>query len=635
MNASNKHTQGRAILDILTFKAMDENEMVETLTAFNLSYRNGEPEVTDSQYDELHAHFKALYPSHPFVNTVEPSVVVDGKGRIAHANPMLSTDKVYSWDEFYKWLDKVQGLANEQGYDKPLVIRFTPKLDGCAGKYAPHEQAKFITRGDGSFGNDFTDLGLQLNFVGDNTVDSVGEVICDEQYYQDILKPQDVKHPRNFVAGIISADTLSDIAVQALKDGAVHFVSYENMQGTLTYGVDELKAMKDQLDDIELDIIAKCPYRTDGVVIQVDDSELFKALGHNNSFHYGQLAKKLAGEPVEVTVDDVVYSVGRTGRISPVVKIEPTEIGGVMVSNLTAHHPGNVKRLKIGKGAVISALRSGEVIPFIVNVLSPASDENVEVPEACPVCSSAVEWVNDFLECQGETCAGKTAAHLQFLTKTLNWDLIGSKAAQRLAEAGVDAKGLLTIDEKALMDMGFGPGQSANIVAERERVFSSPIEDAKILASLGIRMLGQRASRTLLKDRGLSEVSTFTAGEIANIEGFAIKKATVIELGLAKSAELLGLLASCFTNIIPSKIEVTESGITGKNVVFTGAMLQGNRADMGKHAESLGAKVQSSVNGKTDILVAGEKVGASKMNKATSLGVTILSEQEYLDMIAV
>lgn len=619
-------------MNIAEFSGLDVDAMAATLVALNADYRKGEPQVSDDEYNRMRDVFVNVAPDHPFVNKAEGDLI-DGKGRIPHPIPMLSTEKAYTWVELYKWLDKVEKRAEDLGFEGELMIRLTPKLDGCAGRFAATAKERFVTRGEEGYGNDFTALGDRLVFVGDDSKNTVGEVVCDEAYYQEKLKPADVKHPRNFVAGLITADNISALGQKALEDGAVRFVSYQSMAGTKVYAASDLRKMQDQLDDIELSIINACPYRTDGVVFQVDDDELFLQMGHNDSHHYGQMAKKIAGEAVEVEVENVTFQVGRTGRLSPVINITPTEIGGVMVSNVTAHHAGNVKALKIGRGAVLDVLRSGEVIPFCKEVLKPADEANVHIPDACPVCSAEVQWVNDFLECTSSTCAGKVAAHLQFFTKTLNWDLIGGKAAEKLAEGGIDARGILTVDHATLVSLGFGQGQAANIIAERERVFASGIEDAKLLAALGVRMLGQRASRTLLKERDITQVLSFTVDEIAAIEGFAQKKARVIQAGLAETQALLSDMLLHFTQIQSSKVEVTESPITGKSIVFTGAMVLGNRNEMSKHAESLGAKVQSSVSGKTDILVTGEKVGASKIDKANKLNVTIMSEADYVALV--
>lgn len=604
--------------------------IVAQLSYLNKQYRIGKPEVTDYQYDMMRKVLVDIDPYNPFILSVEPEYQVDGKGRVSHEKHMLSTDKAYTSDEVGKWLEKVIAYARENGHDE-IKVRLTPKLDGCAGSYLPDAKAKFVTRGDGEFGNDFTSLGEQCAFVGDQGVRSVGELICDENYYQDVLKAQGVKHPRSFISGLLGSDDISDVGKKALSDGAVHFVSYANMTGMRVYTVDEFKAILTDLESVEVEVTSECQYRTDGVVIQAHSDDLFAEMGNNGSFHYAQIAKKIAGEPLETVCKDIVYQTGRTGRQTPVLMLEPLDFDGSTVSKATAHHAGNVKHLGLGKGAVVTIIKSGEIIPKIISVLKKS--DNPIVPDVCSCCESTLVWVNNFLECQNTECNGRVAAHLRFFTKKLGMDLIGFKASEKLANEGYNAVKLLSITVGELERIGFGAGQSANIIAELARVKPFPVEDYKILASVGIRMLGDRASKELLKDTPLSELSSITREKIIATDGFAEKKADAILSGVSKYSELLDALSSFFTEIKSSKVEVTESSITGLRFVFTGKMLQGNRDDMSANAEQLGAIVQSSVNSKTDYLIAGQKVGVSKMAKAEKNGVKVLSEQDYLDMI--
>tara|TARA_R110001592_G_scaffold342386_1_gene632223 strand:- start:18536 stop:20407 length:1872 start_codon:yes stop_codon:yes gene_type:complete len=604
---------------------------VEQLKHLNEAFRAGSPIVSDHQYDTMRQALATLDPNNPFLFTVEPEALLDGKGRVNHPQPMLSTDKAYTSEEVGKWLQKVVSFASENGYDD-LSIRLSPKLDGCAGRYNPDAKAKYVTRGDGAFGNDFTELGQQVVFVGDATVATVGELICEEVYFQDVLKAQGVIHPRNFVAGLLGADNLSDIGKQALNDGAVHFVSYKNMAGTRTFSPSEFKAILADLESVEVEMMSECKYRTDGIVIQVHSDAMFSDMGNNGAFHYGQIAKKIAGEPVEVIYRDIVYQNGRTGRLTPVIQIEPAEVGGVMVSNVTGHHAGNIKRLGVGEGSVLAILRSGEVIPKLMKVLKKS--ESVSIPSNCPCCDTETTWENDYLICPNNDCEGRVAAQLQFFAKTVGMDLIGGKSAEKLASAGIGCIGLLSITDEKLQSIGFGAGQSANILKELARIKQFPIEDYKVLASVGIRMLGNRASKMLLKNTPITEITGISRVEIEMTDGFGSKKADVILNGLIEQHSFIAALLSFFKEIKGSKIEVTESAVTGKNLVFTGTMMQGSRNDMIANAEKLGATIQSGVSGKTDFLVAGEKVGASKLAKAEKNGVKVISEQEYLDMIS-
>lgn len=604
---------------------------VEQLKHLNSAYRSGSPMVSDYEYDIMRKTLVSLDPNNLFLLAVEPEALLDGKGRVNHPKPMLSTDKAYSSEEVSKWLQKVVSFASENGYDD-LEIRLTPKLDGCAGSYNPVAKAMYVTRGDGQFGNDFTKLGQQSKFVGDPTIASVGELICDEAYYQDVLKSQGVIHPRNFVSGLLGADNLSDIAKKALIDGAVHFVSYKKMSGTRVFSPAEFKAILDDLETVEVEMMSECQYRTDGIVIQVHSDSMFADMGNNGAFHYGQIAKKIAGEPVEVEYRDIVYQNGRTGRLTPVIVIEPTEIGGVMVSNVTGHHAGNIKRLGVGEGSVLAIVRSGEVIPFLRGIIRRS--DNVTIPSNCPSCNAETTWDLPYLICPNNKCEGRVAAQLQFFAKTVGMDLIGGKSAEKLASAGIDCVNLLSVTDEQLQLIGFGAGQSANILKELVRIKQFPIEDYKVLASVGIRMLGNRASKALLKDTPITEITGISRREIEMTDGFGSKKADVILNGLIDQHSFINALISYFDEIKGSKIEVTESPITGKSIVFTGTMVQGSRSDMVANAEKLGAINQSGVSGKTDFLVAGEKVGASKLAKAEKLGVQVISEQEYLDLIA-
>jgi DNA ligase (NAD+) len=613
----------------LTSEAVIEQE----LRALNHSYRDGNPLVSDFEYDQRRSILIEINPKNTFVNSVEPEMERDAKGNVAHTSPMLSTDKAYNFTAVEKWLKKVIEYSKENGFGSDPLIRITPKLDGCAARYIPNSSVAFITRGSGWFGTDISRSAERFVFVGDKHTTSVGEIVCDETYFQTQLKPQGVIHPRSFVAGLISADTISNIGEKALQDGAVHFVTYNNMKGLMTLKSSELLDMKEELEFLEIELMSECDYRTDGVVIQIDDNTMFRDMGNNSQFHYAQLAKKIAGEATDAVIIDVIGSVGRTGRITPVLSIEPTMIGGVIVSNVTAHHYGNVKKLSLGAGGVVSCIRSGEVIPKIQSVRVPAN--SVIVPSHCPVCATSTVMEGDFLKCPNDQCKGRIASALQYFTKTLNMDLIGSKAAEKLAENGFGCIELLSIDAPQLTAMGFGEGQAKNILLELERIKNFPMDDYKLLASVGISKLGNRASKSLLKEHPLEVLQNVTFDNLVSIEGFGDKKAKTFLEGIIDNIDLISALSNFFGSITPSKRQVADmsSAIAGKNIVFTGKMVTSDRATLSKQAEELGATVQSGVSSKTNFLIIGEKVGSSKIEKAKKFGTQVLTETEYNKLI--
>lgn len=479
------------------------------------------------------------------------------------------------------------------------------------------------------YGNDFTKLiELGLIFKGH---DQVGEVICDEAYFQSTLKPQALVHPRNFVAGLISADTLSDIGLKALNDGAVHYVSYRSWEQNVTLPLNEVLA---RFQAIEANIIANCPYRTDGVILQVDDEALFGSMGHGSRSHYGQLAKKIAGEPVEAEITGIIWQIGRSGRYSPILTIPETLIDDAMVSKITAHHAGNVRKQGLGAGAVGLFVRSGSVIPFHLKTLKPSN--NVVIPTHCQCCNTTLEWQGDFLNCPNDACEGRAASQLEYQAKMLGIDLIGGKAAEKLAQAGIDCIGFLSITDAELQAAGFGAGQSANILAEIKRVKVAQIDDFKILASVGIHTLGRRASKGLLSEYPLNTLlSGISTEQVSALPGFADAKANYVADGIEKNRALIEFMVKFFEQITPSRVLVADDApLKGLNVVFTGTLASGSRNEIERNAELLGAKVQSTVNGKSHYLICGASVGQSKIAKAASLGVKVLSEDEYLKMIA-
>lgn len=411
----------------------------------------------------------------------------------------------------------------------------------------------------------------------------------------------------------------------------MHYVSYRGWYQNVVLPLCEVLA---RFDEIEADIIAACPYRTDGVILQVDDETLFRSMGHGSRSHYGQMAKKIAGEPVEAEITGVSWQIGRSGRYTPVINIVPTEMSGAIVSNLTGHHAGNVIKHGMGVGAVALCLRSGEVIPFVQSVLKPS--DNLVIPTHCHCCQTELEWQGDFLNCQNDACEGRVASQLEYMAKMLGIDLIGGKAAEKLAQAGYDCIGFLSITDAALQAAGFGAGQAANIIAEINRVKAAPIEDFKVLASVGIHTLGRRASKQLLSEYPLDALlSGVSAEKISALSGFADAKAGYITAGIEKNRELLTFLVQWFDAIAPSKLEIAhDAPLVGLNIVFTGTLTSGSRNELERNAEALGAKVQSTVNKKTNYLVTGMNTGASKTTKAVALGVKVISEEEYLSMIA-
>lgn len=605
---------------------MTDETLVQALISANDAYRNtGSPVMPDEVYDQHVAELSRRNPDHSFLAAVEPESDF-GLGKVRHSRPMLSTEKSYTEAELTRWVRRIEAAAVDMGMSLPIPIKINAKLDGMAGRL---ENGVLASRGDGVTGNDISHMmsaGVVIKGEGD------GELVMQQAYFDEYLA-KEFKHPRNVVTGAVGADTVRPAAKQALEDQSIHFVSYDGLKHVYT----DTAAVVEVLPAIREQIIGSCEYPTDGLILTVEAPELRDALGSTGHHHNWMLAAKTVSETAESLVTGIQWQIGRTGRLCPVVKISPVDLSGAVISNLTAHNAGYVEASGIGVGSRLHITRSGEVIPSIISVLEPS--ENVVLPSVCPCCESELERRRDFLICQNDTCPDRLRARFaHFFNIIATIDLFGPVACERLVKAGVqNIRELFAKFPADFEAMGFGPGQSANLHQELRDARTRPVDDFRVLAALGIEHLGRGDSKKLLKHYALKDVSSLSVDDINAISGFGELTAKAIVSELPSVSDDLAFLARNLTGIVvtPSQSEApTDSPISGKHIVFTGSMTQGSRNDMIAQAESMGAVSQGTVNKKTDYLVAGEKVGASKLTKAEKLGTTILSEAEYLELIA-
>lgn len=602
-----------------------QNDELETLlVSANEAYRNSDsPIMSDEAYDQHIRELSRRNPEHPLLTAVEPEADF-GVGKVRHARPMLSTDKAYTDEELARWVRRIEAAADDLGAKKPVAIVATAKLDGIAGRL---EKSVLASRGDGTTGNDISHMmGKGLVVIGSGD----GELVMPTAYFAENLA-ETFKHPRNVVAGAVGADTLKPAALKSLEDEAIRFVAYDTLPSWFT----STETLIEEMESIRAMIIGDCEYPTDGLILSVQDEAVRDAMGATGHHHNWMLAAKTVSETANTKVVGIQWQIGRTGRLTPVVNIEPVDISGAVISNVTAHHAGAVKANGIGAGAVVEVTRSGEVIPFIVQIVEPLSE--VILPTNCPCCASELDWAGDFLVCNNDVCPDRLKARLKHFFHIMGTiDLFGPVACEKLVKAGVTSvREVFETTANEFKAMGFGPGQSTNLIDELANALNQPVDDYLVLASMGVEHLGRGDSKKLLKHYPLAEIPNLTPEQIEEIPGFGELTSKAICSKLPEVSEDLKFLIKELDRILvtPSKSEAVESPITGKFIVFTGTMTQGNRGDMIKQAETLGATSQGSVNGKTDYLVAGEKTGASKLEKAQKLGTQVISESEYLAII--
>lgn len=341
--------------------------IVIQLEEWNKNYRKGEPSVPDSIYDY---ELSKLPKDHPYRNTVEPEVLY--KGRIKHSKPMLSMQKAKTREDIEKWINTI--LNKTKILPKFITIRCSAKLDGIAGKY---EEFKFTTRGDGVYGNDVTnsiDKGVIFNNkIMKDTICSqimnsfnpiLGEFVVKLDYFKENLSIK-FSHPRNFVSGAIISDTVSSITNKAFIDSAIVFQAYSD----LPHNGCSLDSLLDRFREFEKEISESVNYAIDGVIFEVVNPIVKSNLGETDSYPNWAIALKPKDKIYTSIIIDILWQTGRSGKVTPVVIIEPTMIDGVEVRRATAHNAKMVETMGLKIGAKIELIRSGSVIPYIVKVV--------------------------------------------------------------------------------------------------------------------------------------------------------------------------------------------------------------------------------------------------------------------------
>ncbi len=609
---------------------LDSKIILNFLETTNALYRAGFPIIENNQYDTFREYFSKTNPDHPFVTTVEPEPAPEAK-TIPLPEKMLSTEKAYTKKEIERWVQRIKKAAAELGIDeKDIVIRVTPKLDGYA---AFDDGAILYTRGDGSKGQDISRVfgrGLKIAENGERG-QGPGEIVINRQYFEEKLSDK-FENSRNIQAAIIAEKNVDPVVQKAILDGAAVFFPFS----LLHHQEVDIEYLLSDFDSIIETFLRFDKYDIDGVIIETTNQTIKDFMGATRHHHRWQIAFKVNDEKAEVKVIKVIPQTSRTGRLTPVVELEPTRLSGALISRATAHHYGMVKTKGIGPGAIIELVRSGLVIPKIEKVIKEAEPE---IPEKCPSCGSHAEWDGDNIYCLNTTeCVAQTENTLIHFFKTLgNIDGFGPATVAILHSNGIKTiHEVYQLDGNKLLAMGFKEKSTANLLSQLEASRRISIEDWRFLSAFGVVRLGQGTAERLLQHHGINSIFELNPEDLIVIDGFAEKTSETIVEGLKNiRKEFLSIYELGF-NLERTSLAseaTTFSPIAGKTIVFTGSMKKGTRSDMEKEAKSLGATVGKSITSKTSLLVIGENVGTKKIADAKKHSTNVISELEYLDLI--
>ncbi len=611
---------------------LDDEQLSQFCIYANQTYRAGKPVISDEDYDFIYlAALKKRNPAHPLLTQVEPEEQAFSSQKYRLPKPMLSTDKAYTWTEVENWLNRITKSATQINLTlHNIQIQATPKLDG----FAAFDDGKVLyTRGDGKSGSDISRVfkrGLSV-FNEQNRGLGAGEIVVQKSYFKKYLS----KHfdfPRNFQASIIKEKELDNFTKKAINDKAalfVPFVSLPKWQGS----IDDFR---NNFDTIVEQCFTAVDFNIDGVVLAVTNPKIQQTMGSTRKFHRWQLAFKENKAKAQVKVLEITPQVGRTGKITPVVELEPTLLSGATLRRASAHHYGFVKEQNLGTNSVVELTRSGLVIPKINKVLKATK---AQIPTNCPSCNTKLVWQRDFLTCPNQkNCKQQHVLSILFFFSTLdNNNGFGLATIEKLYANSIQTlRAIYQLNHKQLTSLGFGDKISTNLLAELEKSKTNLIEDWRLLAAFGISRLGLGNSEKLLQHYPLANIFNLSKEQIGNTPGFADITASGVVDGLSKIktifAELIAITGGFNLEITPLLKKQSTTKFNNLTIIFSGKM-HADRQKMQKRAKQLGFKVLTSVSKKCNYLVVGEKVGQSKLSKARKYGIKIVTEADYLEMI--
>ena len=641
------------------------------------------PTIPDAEYDRLFHQLKALEAAHPELITADsPTQRVGAKplsgfAQIRHEIPMLSLDNAFSDEEFYAFVKRIEDRLIR--LPDPLTFCCEPKLDGLAVSilYVNGVLTQAATRGDGTTGEDITAnirtiRNIPLQLLMDNPparLEVRGEVFMPhagfERLNQQALEKGEktFANPRNAAAGSLrqldpKITSKRPLVLNAYGIGIAEGVDlpnthYDRLQWLKTIGIPvnpEIRLCNgtDEVLDFYRDIQNKrssLGYDIDGTVLKINDIALQDKLGFISKAPRWAIAYKFPAQEELTRLNDVEFQVGRTGAITPVAKLEPVFVAGVTVSNATLHNGDEIERLDIAIGDTVVIRRAGDVIPQIIGVLHdrrPADARPIVFPETCPVCDSAIVRIEGeaVARCTGGLfCAAQRKEALKHFVsrKAMNIDGVGGKLIEQLVDRELihTPADLFKLDLTTLTRLErMGAKSAENALASLEKAKNTTL--ARFIFALGIREVGEATALNLA-----NHFKTLEALQNADLEALQ----QVPDVGEVVANRILAFWhephnVAVVNDLIAQGVhwddvevkEVGENLFKGKTVVLTGTLTQMGRNEAKALLQDMGAKVSGSVSAKTDFVIAGDAAG-SKLTKAQELGVTVLTEEEFLAQI--
>ena len=648
-------------------------ELTDILTRANYRYYVlDDPELPDFEYDRLLRELENLEAEHPeYARPDSPTKRVGGEAlsqfeKVTHPVPLMSLQDVFSMEELNEFLEKTAAAGEN------LRFSVEPKIDGLsvALEYVDGRFIRGATRGDGNVGEDVTEnlkTIRSIPMVLENAPARLivrGEVFMPKKSFEALNARQEAEgkplfaNPRNAAAGSLRQ---LDSKIAAKRNLDIYIFNIQLIEGveftTHTETLEYLKGLKfkvipqktlGSIAEIDAEVAAINDRREtltcdiDGAVIKLDDLALRETLGATAKFPRWAAAYKYPPEIKPTVVEDIVIQVGRTGVLTPKAVVRPVRLAGTTVTNATLHNQDFIRERDIRIGDTVLIRKAGEIIPEILEVdfsKRPEGTVAYALPCKCPVCGARVEKDEDgaFLRCTGAECPAQLSRNIAHFVSRDAMDIegLGSAIVEALIEKNLirspaDIYALTLEDVKSLWKSGSKAAEKLLAAIE-----NSKLQDlSRLIYALGIRQVGAKTGKVLASTFGsmdalmaasleeLTAVPDVGAVTAASIHGWFRQEQTI---------HMIEKLRQAGVNF-ESRRMVSDNRFAGKTFVLTGALSKFTREEATEKIELLGGKAAGSVSKKTSFVVVGENAG-SKERKARELGIPILSEDDFLNMI--
>ncbi|WGK64900.1 NAD-dependent DNA ligase LigA [Croceiramulus getboli] len=665
---------------------MPSNDLKEKIEALRSSLRKhnyayyvlDDPKISDYEFDQLLKELEELEAQHPeLVDPNSPTQRVGGMvtknfKTVPHERRMYSLDNSYSQEDLADWETRIKKIV-----DGPVQYTCELKYDGASISltYENGQLVRAVTRGDGFQGDEVTanvrtirSVPLQLQGDYPQRFEIRGEIVLpfagfnkmNEEREELGLEPY--RNPRNTASGSLKLQDSAEVAKRPLEcllysmagENLPVQTQMESLEKARSWGfkVPEIAHLANSMEEV-IDFIEiwdqkrhELPYETDGVVVKVNSLRQQEELGHTAKAPRWAMAYKFKAEQQSTRLREITYQVGRTGAITPVANLEPVELAGTTVKRASLHNADQIEKLDIREGDMVFVEKGGEIIPKVIGVdfaQRPADSTPTEYIKECPECQTAlIRREGEALHyCPNDLgCPPQIIGRIQHYIsrKALDIEGLGGETVALLFKENLidDYADLYTLTKEQIVPLERMAEKSAqNLVEGIEASKEVPFE--RVLFGLGIRYVGETVAKKLA--RKFLSIDALAAASVEELEavdeiGSRIAQSVVDFFADARNREIVDRLKQhgVQLEVSPEELEGKTDKLAGKTFVVSG-VFELSRTDLKKLIEDNGGKASSSISSKTDFVVAGDKMGPSKKEKALSLGIPLISEKDFLEML--